>query len=57
MKKTIYIAPATKVYAVQTITVLAGSLNANGATGHATFYNEDAGGDVLTKEDNFWDED
>ena len=56
MKKYTYIAPATKVYAMQTITVMAGSLQMNGNSGHATFYTDGASGDAMTKEDSFWDD-
>lgn len=56
MKKTIYTAPATKLFAVQTSKIIAGSLAVNGTTGHATFYNADATGEAMTKEDYFWDD-
>lgn len=57
MKKT-YIQPATlQVIITNRVSILNGSLHTTEEGGHATFYNEAATGDALTKSNSVWDED
>ena len=58
MKKT-YIVPATEIEVLNMKSViLTGSLSVDGEGGHATFYDEDAQGEGLVKDENWseiWD--
>ena len=57
MKKT-YIQPVTlQVIIAHRVSILNGSLHTTSEGGHATFFQEDASGEALTKRNSVWDED
>lgn len=57
MKKK-YIQPTTiQVRLAHRVSILNGSIHTTDEGGHATFYNEDASSEALTKQSSVWDED
>ena len=53
MKRT-YLAPKSIITYIKTETILSGSLVTNTTGGHSTFYEEEAGGEALTREESNW---